>query len=70
MLFFDTHSWLLQSELNSEIKKLEEQIEQLELERKETNKAVEKFQDKDSLIYFARENFYYKKEGEKIFIIE
>ncbi len=71
MLFFDANSWLLQRELNQEIKELEESISyyssELEHDRKELHelnsnpKAFEKY---------AREKFWMHREGEQIYVFE
>jgi cell division protein FtsB len=71
MLFFDANSWLLQRELNQEIKDLEQSIEyystQLEHDRIELHElnsnpaAFEKY---------AREKFWMHREGEEIYVFE
>ena len=70
MLFIDTHSWTIHSELNQE-------IEQLELEKKalkevimKDENTIKRLQNQDSLERFAREEYLHKKENETIYIIE
>ena len=70
MLFIDTHSWTIHSELNKEIKQLELEKEALKRVIKEDQKTITQLQNKDSLERFAREHYGHKKENETIFIID
>ena len=70
MTFLDTHSWVIHSELNDEIDKLERQKELFEKTVKEDKIMIEKLQNKDSLERFAREHYGLKKEDETVFYIE
>lgn len=70
MLFLDTHSWRIHSELNNQIEMLEKEKNALE-ERIAKDKEMQEFlENKDSLERFARESYGHKKENETIFIIE
>ncbi len=70
MVFFDTNSLLIHSELQGEIKKLEKQKEFLEAEIEKDKKIIEKLSDPEELEKFARENYYLKRKGEEIYLIE
>ena len=70
MLFLDTHSWAIHSELNQEIEKLEKEQKVLKEIIKEDLNSIEVLQNQDSLERFARENYGHKKNNETIFIIE
>jgi cell division protein FtsB len=70
MVFIDTHSWNIHSELNSEIERLEQEKEALKLIMSSDKKTFKQLQNIDSLERFARENYGHKKENETIFIIE
>lgn len=70
MLFIDTHSWTIHSELNQEIEKLELEKEALKAVINEDQKMIDQLQNKDSLERFAREQYGHKKENETVFIIE
>ena len=70
MLFIDTHSWNIHSELNLEIERQEQEKKALKLIMSSDKKTIKQLQNKDSLERFARENYGHKKENETIFIIE
>ena len=70
MLFIDTHSWNIHSELNQEIERLEQEKEALKLILSSDKKTIKQLQNIDSLERFAREIYGHKKENETIFIIE
>ena len=70
MVFIDTHSWNIHSELNLEIERLEQEKEALKLIMSSDKKTIKQLQNIDSLERFARENYGHKKENETIFIIE
>ena len=70
MLFIDTHSWTIHSELNQEIEQLELEKDALKIIIEKDQKTIKQLQNKDSLERFARENYGHKKENETIFIIE
>ena len=70
MVFIDTHSLNIHSELNLEIDRLEQEKEALKLIISSDKKTIKQLQNIDSLERFARENYGHKKENETIFIIE
>lgn len=71
MLFFDTNSWwFTHRELNKEIEKLQFQKQHLQYEIEKDKKALKALRNKKELERFAREEYYYKKDNEEIFIIE
>ena len=70
MVFFDTNSLLIHRELQREINKLEKQKEFLQSEIEKDKKIIEKLSDPEELEKFARENYYLKKKGEEIYLIE
>lgn len=70
MLFLDTHSWTLHSELNQEIDRLEKEKEVIKKIIEQDQKNIKALQNQDSLERFARENYGHKKSNETIFIIE
>ncbi|THD66594.1 septum formation initiator family protein [Robertkochia marina] len=71
MLFFDTNSWwFTHRELDHEIEKLQLQKKHLQQEIAKDKKALKALRDKKELERFAREEYYYKKDNEEIFIIE
>ncbi|WGK64397.1 FtsB family cell division protein [Croceiramulus getboli] len=70
MLFFDGNSWLIHKELNDEIDKLEGNKEYFEEEISSDREQIERLKDSNELERFAREEYYMKKEGEEVFIIE
>lgn len=69
MLFVDSHSWKIHSELNQEIEVLETQKKSLEKIIQKDDAAIKQLQNKDSLERFAREFYNHKKENEIIFIV-
>jgi cell division protein FtsB len=70
MLFFDTNSYLIQRELDKEIKKLEKQKEFLKKEIEKDKETIKKLNNPEALERFAREQYYLKKDNEEIYIIE
>ncbi len=70
MLFVDTHSWTIHSELNQEIEQLELEKDALKAIIKADQKTIKQLGNQDSLERFAREHYGHKKENEIIFIIE
>ncbi len=70
MVFFDTNSWFIHKELNDEIDKLEGNRTYFKEEIKQDRTQINKLKDSQELERFAREEYYMKKEGEEIFIIE
>ena len=70
MIFLDTNSYLIHSRLNSEIEQLIIKNENLKKEIEKDIKFINDMKDLDKYEAFARENFYMKKDGEEIYIIE
>ncbi len=70
MVFIDSHSLIIHSELNREIKKLESEKKALESIINKDKNTIKQLNNIDSLERFARENYGHKKENETIFIIE
>jgi len=70
MIFLDTNSYLIHNRLNSEIEQLIIKKENLKKEIKKDIKFINDMKDLDKYEAFARENFYMKKDGEEIYIIE
>ena len=70
MVFIDTHSWIIHSELNKEIEELEVEKKALKEVIKNDKKIIKELNNIDSLERFAREEYGYKRQNETIFIIE
>ena len=70
MTFLDTNSWLIQWELQEEINKLENEKKRLLQDIKADEKTIQKLENLDSLEYYAREKYLFKKEGEAISLID
>lgn len=70
MVFIDSHSLIIHSELNKEIKKLESEKKALETIINNDKNTINQLNNIDSLESFARENYGHKKENETIYIIE
>ena len=56
MLFLDTHSWRIHSELNNQIETLEKEKNALEERIAKDKEMLEFLENKDSLERFARES--------------
>lgn len=70
MIFWDENSFLIDTEFNEEIDKLESDKEFYQTEIESDKLKIEKLQDSTQLDKFAREEYMMKKENEDIFIIE
>jgi cell division protein DivIC len=70
MFFFDSNSVLIQWQLSSEIKDLEQEKNYLETEIARDKELLKKFSDSIEKERFAREHYFFKKPNEDIFIIE
>ncbi len=70
MAFFDTNSFLIQRELNKEIKTLKENTKFYSNEIKGDLEFIESMSDIEQIEKYAREKYYLKKENEEIFLIE
>ena len=70
MLFFDSNSWLSHRKLNKEIEVLKRQKEFLQKEIVKDRDIIREINTAEGREIFGRENYYFKKENEDIFIIE
>ena len=70
MLFFDSNSWLSHRKLNKEIEVLKRQKEFLQKEIVKDRDIIRESNTPEGREKFGRENYYFKKENEDIFIIE
>ncbi|MHA3043798.1 FtsB family cell division protein [Riemerella anatipestifer] len=70
MTFFDNTSFLVIRDLNSEIKKYEEQLDYYKTEYEKNDAFYKKLMfNKGEKEKFARENYFMKKSNEEIFIL-
>lgn len=71
MFFLDVNSFMIQHELNTEIDELERSIEYYQGEISADKKKLEELtSDPEKLEKFAREEYWMKRPGEEIFIVE
>ena len=70
MIFFDSNSLIIHSELNDDIKELNEQKTYYEKEISKDKIELEMIQSDSGLEKYAREKLYMKKDNEEIFLIE
>ena len=70
MLFFDSNSWLSHRKLNKEIEVLKRQKEFLQKEIVKDRDIIREINTAEGRAQFGRENYYFKKENEDIFLIE
>ena len=71
MLFLDVNSYLIHHELNVEIDELEQSIEYYEAEISRDKKQLEELtSDPKKLEKFAREQYWMKRKGEEIYLVE
>ena len=70
MIFFDSNSLIIHSELNNDIKELNEQKSYYEKEITKDNIELEMMQSDSGLEKYAREKLFMKKDNEEIFLIE
>ena len=70
MLFFDTNSFRILWSLESKINDLEQQKKELFRQIDEDRLMIQKLSDSIELEKFGREQYYLKKAGEEIFIVE
>lgn len=70
MFFFDTNSWFIHKELNTEIDKLNGNKTYFEKEIAKDKEQIKNLKDAEGLERFAREKYHMKKDSEEIFIIE
>ena len=70
MIFFDSNSLIIHSELNYDIKELNEQKTYYEKEISKDNIELKMIQSDSGLEKYAREKLFMKKQNEDIYIIE
>ena len=70
MIFFDSNSLIIHSELNYDIKELNEQKTYYEKEIAKDNIELKMIQSDSGLEKYAREKLFMKKDNEEIFLIE
>lgn len=71
LFFFSDNSIQNRLKLESQIKNLESQIEYYKAQSEADRMKLKELQSSnENLEKFARENYYMKKEGEEIFVIE
>ncbi|SEQ74660.1 Cell division protein FtsB [Hyunsoonleella jejuensis] len=70
MIFFDSNSYFIHNELNTEIRDLETEKEYYKKNKEKDDKEFKKLSSQKGLEKFAREEYYMKRENEEIFIIE
>jgi cell division protein FtsB len=69
MLFFDTNSYVNQSQLSKTIDQLEKDRQHYKEEIKKDSIALDELSNSKGLEKFAREKYHMKKENEEIFLI-
>jgi cell division protein DivIC len=57
-------------ELKKQQAKLDKQLHELKIEEKELSSEISKLKDPDYIAKYARENYYYTKDGEYVIKIE
>lgn len=70
MIFFDSNSFIIHNELNSDINELNDQKSYYEKEIAKDNIELQLIQSDSGLEKYAREKLYMKKDNEEIFLIE
>lgn len=70
MFFLDSNSWLVHHELDQEINELETNKKFYQQEIAKDRSTTEKLNDSFELESFARQQYFMKRPGEEIFIIE
>lgn len=70
MLFFDSNSFLIHHELNSEMNALEDERDYYKKEIIKDKKGIKALSTEEGLERLAREKYYMKRENEEIYIIE
>ncbi len=70
MIFFDSNSFIIHNELNSDINELNDQKSYYEKEIAKDNIELQMIQSDSGLEKYAREKLYMKKDNEEIFLIE
>ncbi len=70
MVFLDSNSWIVHSELNEELDELEENKQHYQNEINKDFAIIEQLQDSVELEKFARQKYFMKRANEDIYIIE
>ena len=70
MFFFDSNSWFIHNELNTEISDLDKKKVYYKAEIDKDKKTIKTLTDSVEIEKFAREEYYMKRENEEIYIIE
>ncbi|MBR9914619.1 MAG: septum formation initiator [Algicola sp.] len=70
MLFIDSNSLLIHSELNEDINDLENEKAYYRKEMQKDKEAIKELSTDEGIEKLAREKYYMKKENEDIYIIE
>ena len=70
MVYFDDHSILIHRELNSEVSRLQKEKKLLDSQIADVQQQIEVLRNPDSIQKYAREEYFYKAEGEVIYIID
>lgn len=70
MVVFDANSWLIQSDLNDDIKDLNSKIEFYNSAIEKDKKEINTLNSIDGIEKYAREHHKMKKENEVIYVIE
>ncbi|MEH6538051.1 MAG: septum formation initiator family protein [Psychroserpens sp.] len=70
MLFIDSNSLIIHSELNQDKNDIENEKEYYRQEMEKDKKAIKELSTEDGIERLAREKYYMKKENEDIYIIE
>ena len=70
MLFFDSNSWFIHKELNSDIETLENKKDYYKKEIEKDHKEIKKLNTDEGLEKYGREKYHMKKKNEDIYLIE
>ncbi len=71
MLFFDDNSWLMQRELNQEIKQLKQSISFYQSELSRDRQALHELESNPAAFEkYAREKFWMHRPGEEVYFFE
>ncbi len=70
MLFIDSNSLMIHHELNEDVTDLEDEKKYYNKEIEKDKKAIKALSTEDGIEKLAREKYYMKKDNEDIYIIE
>lgn len=70
MFFLDSNSWFIHHELDQEIEELNRNKEYYQNEISKDKAIIEQLADSIEMEKFARQQYYMKRPGEDIYIIE